>query len=118
MRAGALDQIIIFQKKVEVRTSTGDISTTWVDHFKTFAEKKQQRAAEQNLQFSNSAGSPDFKTFQDNIVFIVRFDPVVNETFRIKYNNKYYSIVGLREVGRRLALEINCVAYDDRQSGI
>jgi len=104
MRGGKLDRRIRLERPyVQQQEDTGEEVHTWLPVATVWAEKVEQRGAERFAarQFVGSA----IRTFR------FRWSETVKDVtvhWRIYFDGRHYDITDVRELGRRVGIEIDC----------
>lgn len=98
MNIGRLDRRITIQRVTRAADSYGELIETWADLATVWASKQDIRGSE-FLAAKQTVASIDAK-------FKIRYLSGLKPTDRIYYDDKYYDIAGIIELGRKDALEI------------
>lgn len=98
MRAGKLDREIVIESATSTVNAIGEPVETWATFASVWAEVKPLSASERFR--SEARHSARVSTFS------IRWLAGVLPTMRIKYENLYWRILGIAELGRRDGLEI------------
>lgn len=99
MKAGKMDREIQLQSLSTVADAVGHPTPTFTTYATVWAEVREATGAE-NLQFGreNASGSA---------LFLIRFTSSIKTTDRIRYQNKSFDIISIREIaGRDSGLEV------------
>jgi SPP1 family predicted phage head-tail adaptor len=102
MNIGALDRRIEVEKPVSVANDFGELVATWTSYLDVWAAIDRKASARE------ASSSEQIVSFQ-SVTFIIRYSvaaSVIEPSHRIKYNNKYYDILGVQEVGRNEQIRI------------
>ena len=102
MQAGKLDRRITIEREGETVDGNGTVVTAWTP----IATVPAQRVQQSTDEFLETFGD-DVKTA---IVFRIRYRPGVQMTDRIVYQGTAFDLVELKEIGRRVGLELRCEA--------
>ena len=94
-----MDRYIDIQKPLRVANEFNEDEETWVSHARVWAEAVPLRATE---RFESSAVR-QVKEY----TFRLRYRKGVTPDMRIQYENEFFRIKGIAEVGRRHSLEIS-----------
>jgi len=87
MRAGLLNEWVVFQRPEEQQDQYGAISHCWIDHLRTKAQVKSVKTS--SLIDSNEVGYPS------SIEFIIRYKHNIGERMRIVYQGQYYRVISV-----------------------
>lgn len=98
MRGGDLDRRIIIQSKSIVRQTDGFDTVTWSTFLPCWAMKMHDTGKEQTTDNNRST--------ERVIKFKTRYHPTVTNEMRILWNNDYYKIEDIKELGRQDGLLI------------
>lgn len=99
MRAGKLDKRIIFQTKTEDKNTYGEKSvTSWADTFTEWGNILELKGKE-SFEASQLVQKADIR-------LKIRYRTNIDEEMRFVYNNNYYDIYSITELGRQDGLEI------------
>lgn len=106
MRAGNLDRRITIQSKSVTQSDSGEEAATWSDFATVWAEKIENRGNERFVahQF---LGHP-VKTFRFRWSRSVAQE--LTDKHRIIFDDRAFDITDIREIGRRVGIEIDCYA--------
>ncbi len=85
MQAGRLDRVITFRRKSVAYDGLNEAIPTWADAFTVWA----QIMTEDGREFF----AAQKKNAETTVVFRVRYNATINETMRIKYDNRTYEII-------------------------
>ena len=102
MQAGKLDRKITIEREGETVDGNGTVVRAWTPIATVAAQRVQQSTDE----FLETFGD-DVKTA---IVFRIRYRPGVLMTDRVVYEGTAFDLVELKEIGRRVGLELRCEA--------
>lgn len=105
MRAGKLDRRITFQEKSVTRSARGEPVETWVDVATVWAQSRPNRGTERFATMQNVGKAV--------ITLALRWRDDVTILNRISFDGKLWDILDVREIGRRVGLEIDCTARAD-----
>ncbi len=105
MRSGRMDRKITIQKVTETRSSSGQITKTWSTFAAVWAHKIDSGSREFFSRVNAEVG--EFVT-----IWRIWFLSGLTQKMRIKYENEYYDIQGIKELGRREGYEITSVKQD------
>lgn len=105
MKAGALDRKITIQRVTTGSTASGAVSETWATLVTLRAELVQASTAEFQRAFGAST--------ETAAIFRTRFysSPYYGDVTvadRVSYEGATFSIVEIKEIGRRRGLELRC----------
>jgi SPP1 family predicted phage head-tail adaptor len=89
MYAGSLKETISFEKPVDSKSEFGDSTVTWVTDRQTKASVEYS-----NL---NRTTENDEIFFSANVIFRIRIYHKIQETMRIKWENRYYRILRIEK---------------------
>lgn len=105
MRAGRLDRRITIQGKTVAQSASGEPQETWSDIATVWAQARPNRGAER-FATMQSVGSAV-------MTFSIRWRANVSVLNRISFDHELWDILDVREIGRRVGLEIDCTARAD-----
>lgn len=98
MRAGDLDRVISIERKMSETTAAGDV----IDHWDEILTLRAKVTHEAGREFFQSG-----QTFSEaRVLFLVRYHPNVRVTDRVVFEGQRYDVNNIREVGRRVGLEL------------
>ncbi len=105
MEAGKLDRKIRIEQSIASRSATGEKSRTWVPlaiDVPAAVELPSTRQAMNSQQLQSEV----------DIVLTIRYrnDVTPTENLQIKFDGRSYRIKGVRELGRREGLRLDCAA--------
>jgi len=103
MNPGRMDRKITIEKVTETRSSSGQVTKTWSTFASVWAEKIDSGSRE----FFNRGAVAETAT-----VFKIYYLNGLTQKHRVKYNNEYYDIKSIKELGRREGHEITAVKQD------
>lgn len=98
-QAGRLDRRIVIQQAELVQDTFGQAVETWTDFQKLWARVTYPSAVE---RFHSAALHSERAA-----VFTIRYIRGLDEKMRISYQNLYWKITGIREIGRKEGFEIS-----------
>lgn len=102
MNAGNMDRKIVIQSLTDFgggNKQWDTFATVWAN--KRILTGREFYAAQQRQS-------------ETNVVFEIWFLENVNSSMRISYDNKYYDILYLEEIGRREGLKLFCIEKEER----
>ena len=102
MNIGALDRRVEVEKAVEVANGFGELVLSWAKYITVWA------SIDRNPSAKELSSSEQIVSFQ-GVIFHIRYSvaaSAIEPSYRIKYNDKYYNILGVQEVGRNEKLRI------------
>jgi SPP1 family predicted phage head-tail adaptor len=102
MNIGGLDRRIEIQKPVNIANSFGELVAVFAKYLTIWA------AIASNPSAKEASSSDQIISFQ-GVTFNIRYSvaaSAIDPSYRIKYKNKYYNILGVQEVGRNEKLRI------------
>ena len=103
MEAGKLDHFIRIERATTTKTLTGEKSRTWA----TLADKIPA-----GVEYPSSRQAMNSQQMQSEVdaVFMVRYrtDLTPTEDLRIVFASRTYRIKAVREIGRKVGLNIDC----------
>ena len=102
MRAGKLDRRIVIERAVISRDAFNAPVETWVPVATVWAQQRPNRGAER-FAAQEVAGSAVMS-------FHLRYRKDITVKDRIRYQDRLWNITDVREIGRRVVTEIDCVA--------
>lgn len=102
MRAGKLDRRVVIQRATSVANGLNEPQEMWGDLATVWAEKKPTRGQER-LDAQQVAGAA-------SATFVIRWRSDLKVTDRLLFEGRPWNIKDIREVGRRVGLEIDAVA--------
>lgn len=108
MRAGNLDRFITIERVSREIGEAGQPIETWTRHAIRRAEVLSDTTAE-------SVGEAGAVT-KANLRLLIRYMADLTFDDRIGFDGKAYEIASIAEIGRRKALEIECVRVGDARS--
>ena len=105
MRAGKLDRKITIQEKSVTTSARGEPIETWTDVATVWAQARPNRGSERFgvMQTLGSAVTTFTMRWRDDVT-------VLN---RVRYDDKIWNILDVREIGRQVGIEIDCTARAD-----
>jgi SPP1 family predicted phage head-tail adaptor len=103
--ASILNRKITFEKETTSKNSIGTPTETYVSLKNKYANVYVTGGS---TEFGESGNLPN--TFID---FTTRYDTDIDYKCRIKYNNQYYRILHIEELGRKLALRIRTIVWEE-----
>lgn len=103
MKSGRMDTKIVIEVATETRTSSGAITKTW----STFESVWAQKIDSGSREYFNNATIGEFIT-----VFKIYYLRGLTLKMRVKYNDEYYDIKGIKELGRKEGYELTTVKQD------
>jgi len=111
MQPGALDRLIVIEEEVKTKDSvTGQTKSTWTYVGKFWAHLRAPRTeSEEDWAFTAKREIP-----LEKYIFTIRFFSGLTVKHRLTYDDKYFDIVSLKEVGRRQWLQIMGVFKEGR----
>jgi SPP1 family predicted phage head-tail adaptor len=89
MYAGSLKETIIFERPVDSKSEFGDSTIKWVTDRQTKASVEYS-----NL---NRTTENDEIFFSADVIFRIRIYHKIQETMRIKWENRYYRILSIEK---------------------
>ena len=98
MMAGRLDRRIVIQSKSEILGTDGFRVLSWATHLSVWAMKVHEKG---NETIDNNNRSTN-----RNVKFRTRYHPTVTNAMRIKWNDEWYKIEDIKELGRQEGLLI------------
>lgn len=110
MRAGLLDRRITIQGKSITQSDSGEEVVSWVDVAEVWAEKVEIRGLER-FSIKQIVGH-SVKTFR--IRWSADVVPITVE-HRILFDGRLFDITDIREIDRRVGIEIDCYAPSEEQ---
>jgi len=103
MEAGKLDRYISIERATATRSATGEKTRTWT------ALAVLLPAA---VEFPSTRQAMNSQQMQSEIdaVFSIRYRTDISpaEDLRVVYSARHYRIKGVREIGRRVGLRLDC----------
>ena len=100
-----LTRKITIQKATVSKNTIGTPSESWEDYKYAYANVYVR------------GGGTEYVDGQElpytNVEFTIRYDADINYDYRIKYNNSYYKILHIQELGRKVGLKFNTVVWND-----
>lgn len=102
MRAGKLDRVIVIQRATETLDPAGAPVVAWDPHITMRAQIIEANTEE----FLRNYGEAS----EAIVIFRTRFMDDVTPADRVAYGGRHYNIKGIKELGRRNALELRTVA--------
>lgn len=102
-QAGRLDRRITIQEVTLVQDSFGQAIETWTDYQTCWANVKYPSTSE---RFQSAALHSARAA-----IFTIRNIPDLDETMRIVYQDLYWKITGIRELGRCEGFEISAEVF-------
>lgn len=104
-----LNWLITIQKDTgATKSSSGEHVESWVTHAQVYAEKVPLRGSERLMTAQDVAVR--------EVKWIIRFDDTVKESMRVLYNNEYYNITFIEEIGRGSMTALYTFKTDNGQS--
>jgi SPP1 family predicted phage head-tail adaptor len=101
MLTGLLNRVIEFEEKTDTKGDFGSITSEWVFFKRTKASVTVNAV---NNSYSENTG----EVVNYITTFITRYDRNITYAHRIQYNNNYYKIRTIQEMGRKEGLMIKC----------
>jgi len=105
MEAGKLDRSIRIEKSINTRGTTGEKARSWVPvaiGVPASVELPSNRQAMNSQQLQSEVDAVITIRYRDDIA--------PQEDLRIIYAGRAYRIKGVREMGRKVALRLDCTA--------
>ena len=102
MNIGALDRRIRVERPISAANDYGELQATWNEYINVWAAIDRKASARE------ASSSEQIVSFQ-SVTFIIRYSVLaeaIEPSFRIKYKDKYYNILGVQEVGRNEKIRI------------
>lgn len=102
MNIGALDRRISIEKPVTAANDYGELVVLWSNILTVWAAIDRSPAAKE------LSSSQQIVSFQ-GVVFNIRYSKAASDiepSYRVKYSDKYYNILGVQEVGRNEKLRL------------
>lgn len=99
LEPGRMDREIILENPTESRESDGSITTTWVSLGTVWAEKDPNGGREYY-----AAGQV---IGEDRTTYRIRYMSGVGYKTRVRIDTRVFDIVGIEELGRGIALDID-----------
>lgn len=109
MRAGRLDRRITIQRKSVTQSDSGEEVVTWTDVDTVYAEKVENRGDER-FAAQQLVGHAI-------VTFRIRWSDTVKEVtdeHKIVFDGRDYDITAVREIGRRVGIEMDCFALAEQ----
>jgi len=100
-----LNRKIIIERESTSTNSVGTPIETYVTYKNKYANVYVSGGS---TEFTESGALPN-----TNIDFTIRYDEDINYKCRIKYNNQYYKILHIEEMGRKLAQKIRTIVFEE-----
>ena len=107
MLASILNKLITIEKESTSTNAVGTPEETYVFYKQAYANKIPASGDKQY----NNIGEIVFTTDS----FIVRYDKGINYKCRLIYNNNYYKIEHIEELGRRQWLKLKVIVWERSQ---
>lgn len=104
MNTRSLDKQIVIEKETTTTNAVGTPQETYVFYRECYANLTVRSGGTQY----NPNGQVPFSTDD----FIIRYDKDVNYKCRIIYNNNYYKIEHIEELGRKKYLKIKTIVWE------
>ena len=102
IRAGKLDRTIIIEAPARTVDNAGRVNDAWSHVLTTRAEV---------IELSTTAFLRDpGDVNESSIIFYARHSPAVAPGMRIMFNGSAFTIKTVVEIGRRLGMELRCIA--------
>jgi SPP1 family predicted phage head-tail adaptor len=103
MRAGQLDRIITVEKRTVTPDDAGTPQETWA----VFASLRAQLLRRSSAEYALKSFGEDTDITTG---FRVRWiDGLTLANMRVKYNGEHYRITDIKEIGRRVAQDLQCL---------
>src|SRR5690606_30362543 len=102
VKAGRLDRRITIQREGETVDQYGTVKRAW----STVATVPAERLAQSTADFMQAFGE-DTETV---MAFRIRYRFGVETTDRVLFEGRAFNVVELKEIGRRVGLELRCEA--------
>ncbi len=107
MLAHLLNKRILFEKNNNnSKNSFGTPDKTWISYGYTFATIKYTGG---DTEFNDEFGVLAYT----NTEFTIRYNPIIDYNFRIKYNNQYYRILHIEIIGNNEGLRLRTIKFED-----
>lgn len=103
MRAGKLDRIITIQRLTSTVDQYGQVLETWAD----LATVRAQLIQATTEEFMKGWGA----STEAATAFRIRHMDGITPADRVTYQGRAYDLKEIKEIGRRDALELRCVAH-------
>ncbi len=104
MLAGKLDRRITIQRKTETRNTLNEPVEDWNDLATVWAQKLGQTGQE---FFANDQVLSEYR-----VIFRIRWRRDLKDTDRVMFEGRAHDIHSIRELGRRVGLELQTVTQD------
>lgn len=107
MDAALLNKIIFIEKGVDSVSTIGSPKLTWQDYIRTFANVYTPSG---DARLTYGAG----EEFTYTTIFKIRYNSLtkaLTNKYRIKYNDIYYKIVKVSEIGIKEGIELTTVYF-------
>ncbi|GGA81195.1 hypothetical protein GCM10011491_05610 [Brucella endophytica] len=101
MRAGKLDRLITIEEGKEVIDGHGGVTFVW----SKFADLRAQIVQASTEEFIRAYGALD----ETIIIFRTHYIDGVATSHRVVFQGEPFNVKELKEIGRRVGLEIRCV---------
>jgi len=105
MFASVLNKQITVEKETTSTNRVGTSQETFVFHKECWAQKSSDKGGRTEY---DPYGQVPFS----NDIFIIRYDETIDYKCRLIYNNNYYKIEHIEELGRRHWLKLKCIVWD------
>lgn len=92
MNIGRLDRKITIEQQTRATNSIGEYTSTWSTYHTAFANVQRGTG--------NEKVEAEQVTATSKVKFKIRFFDGIDESMRISYNNNYYDITDIQELGR------------------
>lgn len=104
LAAGSLDRRITIEQSIPTRSTTGEVTRSWVPLAVVYASL--------TLPSARQAMSSQQMQSEVDAVFTIRHreDVTPHEARRVLFHGKRYRIKGVRELGRKVGLQLDCTA--------
>ena len=100
--AGKLQHLVTIERAQRLKTgAAGSVATVWTAHASTRAELVEQVASDEQ--------KPSGASVRERLTFRLRF-LAITPADRLRFRDRQFGIVQVRELGRRQGLEIVCEA--------
>ena len=104
-----MDRRVLLQRQSDAQDSSGQVVGAWLDVCSAWAEFKPISATEEE--------KVDRRSSVQRATFVIRFRSGIEPTMRVVHDGVPWEILGVREIGRRVAIELDAEAREVGSGG-
>ena len=105
MNPGELDRRVLLQVVTTSRNANGEVK-------KSFATHGERWAKMETISIDEVLGSNEMLEVRSVVKFTIRYERI-NESYRLRYANKTYDIIGITEIERQAYIELECESTEE-----